>query len=351
LDDDAHVADGDLGSPRLVSGSPRTPADAGCAVTIVTPCYNDGEFLLDAVASVARHAPRCEHLIVDDGSTEKATLALLAELKLRGHRVLDRPHGGLAAARNAGVAEAKGRYILPLDADDILEAGFVNEATELLDANDDLAVVYGDRLEFGLRDRRVSTPEFSLAEMLLGNVIPATALVRKRAWTECGGQDPRLPGWEDWDFWITLAEKGWKFRHLPAVAFRYRVRADSLSARLRDPAVGPQLQRYIVEKHVATATAHLPELQIAAQEARRASEARHLEAHRLAGRERELAVENASLRSTNEALGERLEQGQSVIAELYEELARWRRRVIAMESTRAWRWRELLLRARRRLRG
>src|SRR5262249_16474306 len=95
-------------------------------LSVIVPCRDDGQFLIEAIASFERVAPKtCELIVVNDGSTELRTLEILKILRDAGYRVLDQENQGLSSARNAGISQASGRYILPLDADNRLRAGFV----------------------------------------------------------------------------------------------------------------------------------------------------------------------------------------------------------------------------------
>src|SRR5215471_17295620 len=87
-------------------------------LSVIIPCRDDGQFLIEAIASFERVAPKnCELIVVDDGSTDLRTLEVLKILRDAGYCVLDQANHGLSGARNAGISLARGRYIFPLDAD------------------------------------------------------------------------------------------------------------------------------------------------------------------------------------------------------------------------------------------
>jgi GT2 family glycosyltransferase len=202
------------------------------SVSIVIPCFNDGRFLTDAIASIER--ARCESvreiIIVDDGSDDPATLEILKKLELDGATVLRQRNRGLGAARNFGVAAAQGPYILPLDSDNCLRQAYLVRGVELLGLSARMGVVYGDAEYFGERSGRWTVGKFDFLKLLLGNYIDACAIYRKELWHEIGGYDETMPycGWEDWDFWLRAALKGWRFSYLNEISFDYRVRANSL---------------------------------------------------------------------------------------------------------------------------
>src|SRR6185436_6663625 len=98
-------------------------------ISVVTPCYEQGTLLVEAVASVERHAPaNCELIIVNDGSKQPRTLEILEILKGLGYFIFDQENAGVSASRNKAISLARGRYILPLDDDNRLREGFLNEA-------------------------------------------------------------------------------------------------------------------------------------------------------------------------------------------------------------------------------
>jgi hypothetical protein len=106
----------------------------------------------------------------------------------------------------------------------------LTEGTKLLDRERSVGVVYGDVEYFGDRTGRSRVPSFDLVRLVDANFIDACALFRKRVWEDVGGYDEHMPhmGWEDWDFWLRAAVKGWGFIHLRQIAFDYRVRAGSM---------------------------------------------------------------------------------------------------------------------------
>ncbi|WP_242057011.1 glycosyltransferase, partial [Planktothrix sp. FACHB-1355] len=121
------------------------------AVTVVIPCYNQGEFILEAISSVESCQDRVyEILVINDCSTEKVTLKVLDYLKENGYCIIEHERNlGLAEARNTGVKKARGRYILPLDSDNKIRPEYITKSMEILDKYPEVGVVYGDAEFFG----------------------------------------------------------------------------------------------------------------------------------------------------------------------------------------------------------
>jgi hypothetical protein len=244
---------------RLLGPGDPVPGGDPLLLSFVIPCFDDGDFLVDAVASVERSAPEgSELIVVNDGSSEPRTLEILDALRSLGYSVIDQENRGLSEARNTAIRAARGRYILPVDADNKIRPGFAEEAVRFLERNDEFGVVYGDRHHFGARTGRVHVPEFELAKMLGGNYVDACAVLRKETWKDVGGFDGAMTGLEDWEFWIHVAERGWRFHRLDAVAFEYRVRPESLLTESLERRVRCGLQAHVLEKHQDLFHDHLP---------------------------------------------------------------------------------------------
>jgi glycosyltransferase involved in cell wall biosynthesis len=228
--------------------NPSSPQQVDLSVII--PCRDDGQFLIEAIASFERVAPEnCELIVVDDGSTQLRTLEILQVLRDAGYCLLDQENQGLSSARNAGISIARGRYIFPLDADNRMRAGFVEAAIKILDSTPEIGIVYGYRQFFGMKTGIDEVADFDLEELLMFNYIDAGAVFRRQVWADCGGYDQRMSPLEDWDLWISAAEKGWRFHRLPQVTFDYRVRPGSLLSMVDNHEFLDQLFESLMTKH------------------------------------------------------------------------------------------------------
>jgi glycosyltransferase involved in cell wall biosynthesis len=199
-------------------------------VSVIIPCFNQGHFLEETVASVLHQTlPDFEIIIVNDGSTDVFTNQLLANYRKDKTTVITTNNQGLAAARNNGISQATGEYILPLDADDRIDSRYLEKAVMILDGNPDIGIVYCQARLFGAVETEWCLPEFSLSEMLQDNVIFCSALFRRSDWELVGGYDPgMIYGWEDYDFWLSLLERGRGVYQIPEYLFAYRVASDSM---------------------------------------------------------------------------------------------------------------------------
>lgn len=201
-------------------------------ISVVIPCHDLGRYLDQAVRSALRSSrlPR-ELVIVDDGSTDAVTRGKLQAWESRpGVRVLRTRNQGLAAARNAGAAATSGDYLVFLDADDLLHADYLEKAGRALDANPEVGFVTPWIRRFGEDSRSWAPPLFEFPLALHQNLAGTGSMVRREAFRQAGGFKERLRVcYEDWEFWISVAEMGWAGLPLAGPPlFRYRVRRDSM---------------------------------------------------------------------------------------------------------------------------
>ena len=241
------------------SETPNSSKETLHRLSVVIPSYNDGRFIRDAIASV-EVLPRelYEIIIVNDGSPEEFTLKVIADLEDAGYHIIHQANKGLGGARNAGVAAAKGEYILPLDTDNKIRADFIMRALQILDERPDISMVHGDFQYFGETNTLARIPPFDIKKMLRRNYIDACAVYRRSMWEACGGYDEQLPvmGLEDWDLWLNAYTKGFKFLHLDMIAFDYAHRLDSMFSNLRKEENWRASEEYIYKKYVSLLKEH-----------------------------------------------------------------------------------------------
>ncbi|BCL61197.1 hypothetical protein DGMP_18900 [Desulfomarina profundi] len=199
-------------------------------VSVVIPCYNQGHFINETLNSIkVQTYGNVETVIVNDGSTDGTTDEILARLDRGAVSVIRTENRGLAAARNTGIEAARGKYILPLDADDTIEPTYIEKAVAALDADTETGIVYCRASLFGAVETEWDLPEYSLERMLLDNIIFCSALFRRDDWLAVGGYDEEMIyGWEDYSFWLSLIERGRKVYRIPERLFNYRVASDSM---------------------------------------------------------------------------------------------------------------------------
>ncbi|MDP3920830.1 MAG: glycosyltransferase family A protein [Candidatus Omnitrophota bacterium] len=219
-------------------------------VSVIITCYNHGTYLDDAVNSVlAQSYNDYEIIVVNDGSTALATNRLLVNYSRPRLRILKTENRGLAEARNFGIRNSTGKYILPLDSDDTIASSYLEWAVPILEQHSNIKIVYGKARLFGERNEVFKLTPFAIDEMLVHNQIFCTAFFRRSDFDATQGYDPGMKGgWEDWDFWLTLLEQGGEVYQIPETVFFYRIRHDSMAASLT-PKMKESLRKRIFENH------------------------------------------------------------------------------------------------------
>ncbi len=239
-----------------------TEASAAPRVSVVIPCYNLGAYVTEAVDSVlAQTYQDFEILIVDDGSTDPATISVLDALDRPKTTVFRTPNRGLAAARNFLVGHARGEYLCALDADDRLHPEYLTRTLAVLERDASIGFVSTRMQMFGAETREwPDDTRCDLETLLCHDPVHCAALVRRSAVLAAGGYDERMAhqGNEDWDLWIGIAESGLSGVILDEVLFFYRRREGSMSDDCTRGDAHLDSVEHIVRKHEGSYRAHLP---------------------------------------------------------------------------------------------
>ena len=201
-------------------------------VSVVIPCYNQGRFVNEAVNSVLEQSfHHFEIIIVNDGSSDSFTNNLLKNYNKPKTKVVNTSiNKGVSSARNTAIAKARGKYILPLDADDKIGKTYLEKAVKILDTKPKIGIVYCKAEVFGTTNGKWKLPKYKFPNILVGNCIFVSALFRKSDWNKTKGYRTEMKhGFEDWEFWLSLIELGVKVYRIPKVLFYYRTQANSRS--------------------------------------------------------------------------------------------------------------------------
>lgn len=232
-------------------------------VTVITAVHNDGQYLPDVAASLSEQTLQdFDWVIVDDNSSEPQTAQALAEIAKTLPQTSvtiikqDPTKRGAGAAYRRAMQEASGQYILPIDADDKIAETYLEQATQVLDENPTVGVVYGKARVFGLprvfnvlynigADESMEEgrnlylpwplPEYSFPENLAANVVFPSAMFRRADYLETQGYLEELQTQPAFGLWVSLTELALQrnlnpdefFQCLPDVVYFYRQRLES----------------------------------------------------------------------------------------------------------------------------
>lgn len=193
-------------------------------VSVVIPCYNQGQFLGEAVRSaVSQEGCRTEVVVVDDGSDQEICTC---EDAASGVRCIRQGNRGVAAARNAGLASSTGEFLVFLDADDRLTPGGIAAGLAELERRPEAACAIGLCQVIGsdggprpFKQQQFADPDPYRA-LLAANFVwmPAQAIYRRAALLRHGGFDTAVPACSDYDLYLRIARSDLMVCHEAVVA-------------------------------------------------------------------------------------------------------------------------------------
>lgn len=239
-----------------MSGTTREPVvRVPGTISVCIPVYNRADGIERAIRSVeAQTRPALEVIAVDDGSTD-GSLRALETLAAAGRisTVLRQSNGGVSAARNAAVRQARGEWIVPLDADDELDPRALESAWEAVGARAGVDWCITDIVRVGAEGASVdrsATPTGAAGDwlpfMLEGNFVERTLLLRTDMLLGIGGYDPAFRCYEDWELNIRMLRAGVRAAHAPGPLYRYIKTSGSITS---DPGRLVRARRQIYERH------------------------------------------------------------------------------------------------------
>lgn len=219
-------------------------------VSVIIPSYNLGAYIAQTLQSVKDQTFQdWECLVVENGSADDslAVSEAFAAEDPRFRVLALKENQGVANARNLGLSQASGKYVLFLDADDLITPRYMASAVAALEEDPALTLVYGKAERFGAQNQW-DLPPFSMDTMLASNCLYISCFFRKE---QAPQFDPSFQtGYEDWDFWLSLLEgvDHPRVLCLPALCFRYRTRRKSRNSGVTDDAL-KSIRRALWEKH------------------------------------------------------------------------------------------------------
>lgn len=185
-------------------------------VSVIIPSYNSARFIRTTVESVLRQSPpEFELLVVDDGSTDDSAAIVESYKEVR---LIRQPNKGVAAARNAGLALARGEYLVFLDADDVLLPGALEAGLNAFADHPDCAFVYGHCQFIDAEGRLQPTPfrprlTHDHYHKLLHQCLiqtPGVVMFRRQV---VDGFEPTVNGVEDWEIYLRISRRHGIYDH------------------------------------------------------------------------------------------------------------------------------------------
>jgi glycosyltransferase involved in cell wall biosynthesis len=211
------------------------PSNHPKLISVIIPCYNQGQYLGEAIESVLNQTyTPVEIVVVDDGSTDQTS-----EVAQRFYPRVSRfrqSNQGPSTARNKGLAETTGDYVVFLDADDRMLPHALETGAAHLDANPDCAFVSGHIRFIGDQEIAGSEPQKDCIDndpylaLLQYNYIwtPSVVMFRRTVFATTSGFSPNHYGAEDWELYLRICRKLSVLCHHKIVA-EHRTHDQSLS--------------------------------------------------------------------------------------------------------------------------
>ncbi len=219
-------------------------------ISIIIPCYNDVQYIEQSVNSALNQTYSNKEVIVVDDGSNRETKEVLKKLAPKITKLITQENQGQSTARNVGIKEAKGEYILVLDSDDFFESTFSEKAIAVFLKKNELKIVTCQaNLIFKHGLSVVYTPKGgSILDFIFSNSALGTSMFKKGDWNFCGGYDESMrKGFEDWEFFIRLLKSGGEAEVIQEPLYNYRKGKDSTT--LKANKIKYELLKYIYFKH------------------------------------------------------------------------------------------------------
>ncbi len=204
--------------------------------SVIIPAYNAEKYLAQTIESVFSQTDQSyEVIVVDDGSTDR-TLQILRSFEPR-IKVLSKPNGGPASARNAAIKNSSGDYLAFLDSDDLWMPGKLEKQAAFLEKNPKIGLLFGEALMFSeekgekvIQSKIGYTEDPSFCRLLFGDYIPNSTVVIRRECVDRVGllnEKRELIAVEDYEYWMRIA-RSFPMAGLPEPLAYYRIREGNL---------------------------------------------------------------------------------------------------------------------------
>ncbi len=234
-------------------------------VSIIIPCYNQKEYIKEAIESALNQTyPDIEIIVINDGSTDNSA-AIIKSFATRHNNIIfidNKENKGVIYSRNIAIKAASGEYILPLDGDDKIDPFYAEKAVNIFEnfskrnsANDILKIVYCKTKLFGNNNEEFKLDKFSPDKIIFNNCIPNSAMFRKIDFVKAGGyKDYMKDGLEDWDLWLSLLENSQNKENcvyqIDEFLFYYRISNKITRNKCHDEIKKNELLELIFKNHI-----------------------------------------------------------------------------------------------------
>lgn len=210
--------------------------DCGRRISVVIRNYNQSDLLPECIESVLSEVDleQDEVIVLDDCSTDNSSEVAA---QYPGITFIQPPtNQGIALAQDYGISRAQGRYIVPLDSDNMLTPNSLQILFEALEADRSTDIAYGRIKWLGIKDSAWPPDKFNFdLQLQHRNQIPCTCMYRRKVYEVAGPYRARCKVAEDADFWCRATSLGFVPKKVTdAETFAYRARVGSSSQIIKD---------------------------------------------------------------------------------------------------------------------
>jgi glycosyltransferase involved in cell wall biosynthesis len=251
-------------------------------VSIVTPSYNQAQYLEETMLSVLdQEYPKLEYIVIDGGSTDQS-VEIIRKYERRLAYWISEPDQGQSDALNKGFARATGEIVAYLNSDDVYLPDAIVKAVSVFQADPEVAVVHGDSRFVDATGKVIGEKRGLEGDFLgffleqINPISQPSAFWTKSAMNAVGGIDLSLHMAMDYDLWCRIGLRGMRIEHIQADLSLYRIHRDSktrknvlefaqerwmlLERYLADPALSaklmPHRNRLLAMAHLRLANAY-----------------------------------------------------------------------------------------------
>jgi len=226
------------GNP-YISVIPQYKSNDNPLVSVIMPAYNASEYIAKAIESILiQNYRNFELVVVDDGSTDN-TKEIATWFNEDIIKYFYKVNGGPSSARNLAISKARGHYIIPLDADDLMTTDFISKHLQEFEKHPEADLVYCDDYLVDQNDkpiRIIKRTEYKDRKLLIRDlfrsgypIVPFRTCIRRSVFDKIGFFDENLRIGEDYDMMRRFVKHGLKIHHLPSALYLRRMTENSLS--------------------------------------------------------------------------------------------------------------------------
>ena len=201
-------------------------------ISVIVPCYNQGNYLTETLNSIVDQTfTDWECIIINDGSTDntKEITDSFCDKDSRFHYI-EQSNQGLATARNNGIRDSVGEFILPLDADDLIDPTYIEKAINHFQEHPETSIVYCRAKLFGAINQEWYLPQYNYESFIWLNCIFCSAVFKRADYNMTIGYNPNMKyGFEDWDLWLSILSKDSIVYQIDETLFFYRKKNESMT--------------------------------------------------------------------------------------------------------------------------